>query len=135
MARHHSDKSGKNRPKASEPAEKYGEEGADDMPSWLSRAADRYEKRQQGYESLLSGARDALAKDKAELSEMLRKSEPGEDEAPPPPPIFDEAAQAYQERQKSLGSMFDDAVRARQREREALSQMFGPRTGKKPPRR
>lgn len=135
MARHHFDKSGKDRPKDSEPAEKYGDEDEGQVPSWLSQATERYEKRQQGYESLIAGARDAVAKDKAELSGMLRKGEPDEEAAPPPPPIFDEAAQAYQERQKSLGSMFDDAVKARQRERDALSQMFGPRPGKKPPRR
>ena len=135
MARHRSDKSRKDRPAPSEPSEKFGEEGGDEAPSWLSRAAERYEQRQQGYASLVAGARESVAKDKEDLAGLLRKSEPSEEEEPPAPAIFDDAARDYRERQKSLGSMFDDALQARQRERDALSQMFGPRSGKKPPRR
>lgn len=135
MARHRSDRSKRERPTPAEPAEKFGEEAADDEPAWIQQASARYEARQQRYADMLSGARASLEKNKEGLADLLRSQTTDEEETPPPPPIFDEAARAYQERQKSLGSMFEDAIQARQRERDALTQMFGPRAGKKPPRR
>lgn len=133
MSRHRSGKSNKGRSPKGEPAEKYGEEGPAEEPSWLSRAAQAYEQRQQGYASLIAGAREAVQREKDELSTMLAKDEP--EEAAPPLTIFGDAQRAYQERQKSLGAMFDDAIKSRQQERDALTQMFGSRPGKKPPRR
>lgn len=108
-------------------------------PAWLQRATERYERRQEGYASLLAGAREAVEKDKEQLSTLLQKNKAAdadkEGSPPAPPPIFDEAARAYQERQKSLGGLFSDAVKAKQQEREALSKMFGDRPARKPPRR
>lgn len=137
MGRHKSDRPKKDRATHDEPAEKYDAEAEDAPPSWLSRASERFEQRQQGYASLFAGAKEAVEKDKQRLSTFLDKTrvDDDEEEAPPPPPIFDEAARAYEERQKSLGGLFSDAVKAKQQEREALSKMFGERPAKKPPRR
>jgi len=114
-----------------EPTEKFDPDAASapEPPTWLRRAADRYEQRQQQYASLLGEARHAVEQEKQELSTFFTTPGPEGDSAaetePPPPAIFDEAARAYQERQKSLGSLFSEAVQAKQQEREALKNLFG----------
>jgi hypothetical protein len=106
----------------------------DQPPAWLERAASRHEARQQQLASMFDGARDSVSRKKAEAGGLFDALEDEADDAAPKVTLFDEAAQAYEQRQRQLGSMFGDAVRSRDEERAALQKMFGDRPQRGPRR-
>ena len=120
-----------------EPSAKYGADApADDAegtPAWIERAASRHEAQQQRLAHMFDGARDAVQHKKQSASDLFAGLADEPDDEVPQLSIFDEAAQAYEQRQRQLGSMFGDAVRSKEQERASLQQMFGDRPGK--PRR
>ena len=96
-------------------------------PAWLKKAAEQQERRQKQYASIFDNARDAVAKEKEDLSGLLKRVEAANEEEESreeAPSLFNDAAQAWQERQKSLGSLFGDAIKAREAEKDRLLKMF-----------
>jgi hypothetical protein len=119
---------GKRETAPEEPRESGEDEPDEAPPVWLQKAAARHEQRQQKLASMFDGARETVEKDRQNLSGLLQRvgeANKDEDDAEPPPAIFNEAAQEWQDRQKSLGGIFGDAVKAKQQEKEALLKMFG----------